>query len=38
MRLPYTAGALAMEIMEAALRVFNKVLTFTEAGVSEKET
>jgi nicotinate-nucleotide--dimethylbenzimidazole phosphoribosyltransferase len=32
-----TGGALAMEIMEAALRVFNDVLTFEEAGVSEKE-
>ena len=32
-----TGGALAMEIMEAALRVFNEVLTFEEAGVSEKE-
>ncbi len=33
-----TGGALAMEIMEAAMRVFNDVLTFEEAGVSEKET
>ncbi|MBC2695879.1 MAG: nicotinate-nucleotide--dimethylbenzimidazole phosphoribosyltransferase [Desulfobacteraceae bacterium] len=32
-----TGGALAMEIMEAALRIFNDVLTFKEAGVSEKE-
>jgi len=29
-----TGGALAMEIMEAALRVFKDVLTFEEAGVS----
>ena len=33
-----TGGALAMGIMEGALRVFNDVLTFEEAGVSEKET
>ena len=32
-----SGGALAMEIMEASLRVFNEVLTFAEAGVSEKE-
>lgn len=32
-----TGGALAMGIMEGALRVFNEVLTFEEAGVSEKE-
>jgi len=32
-----TGGALAMEIMEAALRIFNDVLTFEEAGISEKE-
>lgn len=31
-----TGGALAMEIMEGAQRVFNEVLTFAEAGVSEK--
>ncbi len=30
-----TGGALAMGIMEGALRVFNDVLTFEEAGVSE---
>lgn len=33
-----TGGALAMQIIEASLRVFNEVLTFEEAGVSEKET
>ncbi len=32
-----TGGALAMGIMEGALRVFNEVLTFEEAGVSDKE-
>ena len=32
-----TGGALAMEIMEVAMRIFNEVLTFAEAGVSEKE-
>jgi nicotinate-nucleotide--dimethylbenzimidazole phosphoribosyltransferase len=30
-----TGGALAMGITEGALRVFNDVLTFEEAGVSE---
>jgi len=29
-----TGGALAMQIIEAALRVFNEVLTFAEAGIS----
>ncbi len=33
-----TGGALAMGIIEGALRVFIDVLTFEEAGVSEKET
>lgn len=32
-----TGGALAMGIMEGALRVFNEVLTFEEAGVADKE-
>jgi len=32
-----TGGALAMGIMEGALRVFNEVLTFEEAGVTDKE-
>ena len=32
-----TGGALAMGIMEGALRVFNEVLTFAEAGVTDKE-
>jgi nicotinate-nucleotide--dimethylbenzimidazole phosphoribosyltransferase len=32
-----TGGALAMGIMEGALRVFNEVLTFDEAGVTDKE-
>lgn len=32
-----TGGALAMAIMEGAVRVFNEVLTFDEAGVSDKE-
>lgn len=31
-----TGGALAMGIMEGALRVFNEVLTFEEAGVTDK--
>jgi nicotinate-nucleotide--dimethylbenzimidazole phosphoribosyltransferase len=31
-----TGGALAMGIMEGALRVFNEVSTFEEAGVSDK--
>jgi nicotinate-nucleotide--dimethylbenzimidazole phosphoribosyltransferase len=31
-----TGGALAMTIMEGALRVFKEVLTFEEAGVAEK--
>jgi nicotinate-nucleotide--dimethylbenzimidazole phosphoribosyltransferase len=31
-----TGGAMAMSIMEGALRVFREVLTFEEAGVAEK--
>jgi nicotinate-nucleotide--dimethylbenzimidazole phosphoribosyltransferase len=31
-----TGGAMAMSIMEGALRVFKEVLTFEEAGVAEK--
>jgi nicotinate-nucleotide--dimethylbenzimidazole phosphoribosyltransferase len=32
-----TGGALSMSIMEGAVRVFNEVLTFDEAGVAGKE-
>jgi len=32
-----TGGALAMSIMEGAVRVFNEVLTFEEAGVADKD-
>ncbi len=32
-----TGGALAMSIMEGAVRVFTDVLTFAEAGVADKE-
>ena len=32
-----TGGALAMSIIEAALRVFKEVMTFEEAGVADKE-
>jgi nicotinate-nucleotide--dimethylbenzimidazole phosphoribosyltransferase len=32
-----TGGALAMSIMEGAVRVFKEVLTFAEAGVADKE-
>lgn len=32
-----TGGALAMSIMEGAVRVFNDVLTFEEAGVTDKD-
>ena len=32
-----TGGALAMDIMQGAVRVFTEVLTFEEAGVSDKE-
>jgi nicotinate-nucleotide--dimethylbenzimidazole phosphoribosyltransferase len=32
-----TGGALAMNIIEGAIRVFNEVLTFDEAGVDNKE-
>jgi nicotinate-nucleotide--dimethylbenzimidazole phosphoribosyltransferase len=31
-----TGAALAMGVMEAAMRVFREVLTFAEAGVSNK--
>jgi nicotinate-nucleotide--dimethylbenzimidazole phosphoribosyltransferase len=31
-----TGGALAMSVMEGAVRVFNEVLTFKEAGVTDK--
>jgi len=33
-----TGGALAMSVMEGALRVFNDVLTFEEAGIAGKES
>jgi len=32
-----TGGALAMSILEGAIRVFKEVLTFEEAGVTNKE-
>ena len=32
-----TGGALAMSVMEGAVRVFKEVLTFAEAGVADKE-
>ena len=32
-----TGGALAMSVIDAALRVFREVLTFEEAGVTDKE-
>lgn len=32
-----TGGALSMSIMEAAVQVFNNVLTFEEAGVADKD-
>jgi nicotinate-nucleotide--dimethylbenzimidazole phosphoribosyltransferase len=32
-----TGGALSMSIMEGAVRVFNEVLTFEEAGVADKD-
>ncbi|MBW2199235.1 MAG: nicotinate-nucleotide--dimethylbenzimidazole phosphoribosyltransferase, partial [Deltaproteobacteria bacterium] len=32
-----TGGALAMGIMEGAVRVFKDILTFGEAGVPDKE-
>jgi nicotinate-nucleotide--dimethylbenzimidazole phosphoribosyltransferase len=32
-----TGGALAMSMMDAALRVFTEVMTFAEAGVAGKE-
>jgi nicotinate-nucleotide--dimethylbenzimidazole phosphoribosyltransferase len=31
-----TGGALAMGVMEGAVHVFNEVLTFEEAGVTDK--
>jgi nicotinate-nucleotide--dimethylbenzimidazole phosphoribosyltransferase len=31
-----TGGALAMNIIESAVRVFKEVLTFEEAGVADK--
>jgi nicotinate-nucleotide--dimethylbenzimidazole phosphoribosyltransferase len=33
-----TGGALAMSVMEGAVRVFKEVLTFAEAGVADKES
>ncbi len=33
-----TGGALAMGIMEGAVRIFQDMLTFEEAGVSNKES
>ena len=33
-----TGGALAMSIMEGAVKVFTDVLTFAEAGVADKES
>ena len=33
-----TGGALAMSIMDGATSIFKEVLTFAEAGVSEKES
>ena len=33
-----TGGALAMGIMEGAVRIFQDMLTFEEAGVSDKES
>jgi len=32
-----TGGALSMCIIEGAVRVFNEVLTFDEAGVADKD-
>ncbi len=32
-----TGGVLAMTVMQAAVRMFNEVMTFAEAGVAEKE-
>ena len=32
-----TGAALAMSVMEGAVRIFNEVLTFEEAGVADKE-
>jgi nicotinate-nucleotide--dimethylbenzimidazole phosphoribosyltransferase len=33
-----TGGAMAMSVIEGALRVFNEVMTFEQAGVAEKES
>ena len=33
-----SGGALAMSIVEAALRVFKEMMTFAEAGVADKES
>jgi nicotinate-nucleotide--dimethylbenzimidazole phosphoribosyltransferase len=33
-----TGGAMAMSIMEGAVRVFKEVLTFAEAGIADKES
>jgi nicotinate-nucleotide--dimethylbenzimidazole phosphoribosyltransferase len=33
-----TGGALAMGIMDGAVRIFNDMATFEEAGVSEKKS
>ncbi len=33
-----TGGAIAMSVIEGALRVFNEVMTFEQAGVAEKES
>jgi len=33
-----TGGALAMGIMEGAVRIFQDMLTFEEAGVTDKES
>jgi nicotinate-nucleotide--dimethylbenzimidazole phosphoribosyltransferase len=32
-----TGGAMAMGIVEGALRVFKEVMTFAEAGVADKD-
>ena len=32
-----TGGALAMSVIEGAVRIFKDVLTFSEAGVQDKE-
>jgi nicotinate-nucleotide--dimethylbenzimidazole phosphoribosyltransferase len=33
-----TGGAMAMSVIEGALRIFNEVMTFEQAGVAEKES